>query len=95
MRIKPEIQAFITEKAKTLFPNAKVYLFGSRVSDEKAGGDIDILILSETQIEKAKIRLFRREFFKKFGWQKIDLVNFTHNEESTFLKLISKEAQQL
>ncbi len=95
MRIKSEIRTFIKENTQKICPGAKVYLFGSRLHDELSGGDIDILILSDEQIEKKRIRSFRREFFKQFGWQKIDLVNFTHKEETTFKKLISKEAQLL
>ena len=95
MRIRPEIRSFIKEKAQWLFPDTEVYLFGSRVNDELTGGDIDILLLSREHIDMKQIRLFRREIFKKFGWQKLDLVNFTFNEESTFKQLIIKDAQLL
>lgn len=95
MRLKPEIKAFIKESARELFPGADIYLFGSRVDDNARGGDIDILLLSDNKIEDDKLRKFRVWFYKKFGWQKIDLVNFTRKEESTFKKLITKQAQQL
>ena len=95
MRIKEEIINFIKKTAELLFPETDVYLFGSRVHNNKKGGDIDILLLSENKIDKRKIRDFRVAFYKKFGWQKIDLVNFTKKEQSTFKKLILTDATQL
>ena len=95
MRLKPEIKKFITETAIKLFPNSEMYLFGSRLNNHSRGGDIDILILSEEKIDKKLLRKFRIEFYKKFGWQKIDLVNFTKQENSTFKQLILPNAQQL
>ncbi len=95
MRLKPEIKKFITETAKSLFPNSEMYLFGSRLNNHSRGGDIDILILSEEKIDRKLLRKFRIEFYKKFGWQKIDLVNFTKEENSTFKQLILPNAQQL
>lgn len=78
-----------------MFPGADVYLFGSRVHDEQNGGDIDILLLSDHLIDKKQFRLFRREFYKKFGWQKIDLVQFSRHDQSVFKQLILKEARLL
>ncbi|MCW0485035.1 nucleotidyltransferase domain-containing protein [Gaoshiqia sediminis] len=92
MRLKPEIKTFIKQKAASLFPGADVYLFGSRLHDDQAGGDIDLMLLSDCSIDKKQIRLFRREFYKKFGWQKIDLVQFSRHDQSIFKQLISKEA---
>lgn len=95
MRLKPEIKAFIKETTHHLFPNADVYLFGSRVKDNARGGDIDILLLTDIKIDTKQLRNFRISFYKKFGWQKIDLVNFTKNESSAFKKLILKNALAL
>lgn len=95
MRLKPEIVAFIKETAKNLFPEVEIYLFGSRLHDQELGGDIDILILSEEKIESKKLRLFRIGFYKRFGWQKIDLVNFTKKDNSTFKKLALTSAQRI
>ena len=90
-----ELKAFIKETATKLFPNSEIYLFGSRIDEKERGGDIDILLLSEHKIENKVLRRFRLDFYKKFGWQKIDLVNFTKNDNSTFKKLILPNAQPL
>lgn len=95
MRLKPEIKTFIKENTLKLFPDGEIYLFGSRVNEYERGGDIDILILSDKKIDKRKIRLFRLNFFKKFGWQKLDLINFTKSDNSTFKKIILTDAQPI
>jgi predicted nucleotidyltransferase len=45
---KSEIEIIKTSILKTL-PNYQIYLFGSRVDDNKRGGDIDIFV--QTDIE--------------------------------------------
>lgn len=95
MRLRPEIKTFIKETAEKLFPNTEIYLFGSRLNNQERGGDIDILILSEKKINRKKLRQFRVVFYKKFGWQKIDLVNFTKDEKSIFKQLILPNAQPI
>lgn len=95
MRIKNEIAEFIKSRINTLFENTEVYLFGSRTSDGKRGGDIDILILSEKKIPNHMLRKIRVEFYKKFGWRKLDLVKFTFGESHPFKELILDEARKL
>ncbi len=38
---------------------------------------------------------FKVDFYKRFGWQKIDLVNFTFKEENPFKKSVLENAIQL
>ncbi|WP_340112500.1 nucleotidyltransferase domain-containing protein [Maribellus mangrovi] len=95
MRLKNEIKTFIKDKAHDLSPDTEVYLFGSRTNDQGRGGDIDILLLTDQMINKTRLRRFRLDFYKKFGWQKIDLVNFTKNDTSAFKRLILTTAQPI
>ena len=53
--------------------NARIYLFGSRVYDDKRGGDIDLLILSNKLTSK-DARKARLSMYDKIGEQKIDIV---------------------
>lgn len=53
--------------------NARIYLFGSRVYDDKRGGDIDLLILSNKLTSK-DTRKARLALYDKIGEQKIDVV---------------------
>jgi uncharacterized protein len=95
MRLNPQIIAFFRQKIVDPIPGAKIYLFGSRVSDEERGGDIDLMILTNTLIDKKTIRAIRVEFFKNFGWQKIDLVNLRYTDDSAFKQLIQMNAIEL
>ncbi|MBS7655803.1 nucleotidyltransferase domain-containing protein [Candidatus Bathyarchaeota archaeon] len=59
----------IAEAAKTLMPDARIYIFGSIVKGEAVGGsDIDVLIISKdipkSNIERAKIKIKIEEFSK-------------------------------
>ena len=95
MRLEPVIRDFITAHILKIDPEAKVYLFGSRTDDQAKGGDIDIMIVTEKRMPQKALRELRREFYKSFGWQKIDLINFLNNEENPFKNLISKKMIQL
>ena len=95
MRLDKKIIQFFKQAIDERKLDAKVYLFGSRTSDDALGGDIDILILSNSLIEKRLIRSIRIDFYQKFGWQKVDLVNFTYSNESAFKQLILSNAIEL
>lgn len=78
MRLTPDQQAAIRTAATEAFGGAVgVWLFGSRVDDDKRGGDIDLLI--ETQqpdvdvIVRAELA-FLTKVKTKLGEQKIDLL---------------------
>lgn len=71
----------------------KLYLFGSRVDDNKRGGDIDLLVVSK-QLSKKDLRRVRVEFFKYFGEQKIDIV-LDNGEYEPFIELIRQKAIEL
>jgi uncharacterized protein len=73
MRLEGEQIALLKNKVYSLSCKAQIYLFGSRVDDAKKGGDIDLLVVSET-LNKKDLRLIRIEFFKHFGEQKIDIM---------------------
>ncbi len=95
MRISKAKISFLKTELVKLAPNSEVYLFGSRVDDSAKGGDIDILLLSENKLDTGSFRKVRREFFKKFGWQKIDIVNLSFSEKSTFKDITLADAIHL
>lgn len=92
MRISLEMQQYFHH---CIDAGDEIYLFGSRVDDNKRGGDIDIFILSQTKYSSEKINHIKMVFMKKFGQQKLDLVNWTHKEECTFKDLVKDGAIKL
>jgi predicted nucleotidyltransferase len=95
MRLDDQIKYYLKQAIGEKIPGAKLYLFGSRTNDDALGGDIDVMILTIEPVDKKIFRTLRVEFYKKFGWQKLDLVNFTFNDESTFRQLIQTNAIEL
>ena len=95
MRLNKSIQEFITIYVKKNFPGAKVFLFGSRTDDSKKGGDIDVVILTDEKLSLSDLSKMRISFYKAFGEQKIDLVNFTYSEDSSFKNIALSQAVEL
>ena len=95
MRLRKDIAVFIKSELKKIEPHSEVYLFGSRADDNTKGGDIDILWLTDRKIPNYKIRKFKISFYKKFGWQKLDIVNFTFQEDDIFKKVAMQNAIEL
>jgi predicted nucleotidyltransferase len=91
MRLSKEEIKLLKDKLKTISPNAQLYLFGSRVDDNKRGGDIDLLVVSK-EMTKKDLRYLRIEFFKHFGEQKIDIILDNGEFENPFVKHIMKKA---
>lgn len=94
MRLDKQQIIVLKEKLQTLSKNAKLYLFGSRVDDNKKGGDIDLLVISD-ELTKKDLRLLRIEFFKYFGEQKLDIVLDDGNLKTPFVKHIFPKAIEL
>lgn len=95
MRLNPEIAIYLKQLIQAEIPGSTVFLFGSRADDNSRGGDIDLMILTDEPADKRIFRKIRLNFIKKFGWQKIDLVNFTYSNDSSFRKLINQQCVQL
>ena len=84
MRISQQEIEYFYNKIKSIDADAKIYLFGSRASDDKRGGDIDILILTNNKLSFEEKAAIRYGFMQQFGEQKIDLVNYTFKERNSF-----------
>lgn len=95
MRIATSQKNFIYNYWKERASSNQVYLFGSRVDDSKKGGDIDILVLSEKKLHHTELYKMKLSFFSKFGVQKLDVVNFSKDNESAFKKHILSYAKLL
>ncbi len=91
MRLSSQDRHLIKQTIYQLDPQAQVYLFGSRVDDNKKGGDIDLLVLSKhlgfTAQRQIKLKLY--EFM---GEQKIDLIIAPETSADPFVQLVLEEA---
>jgi predicted nucleotidyltransferase len=88
MRLSNKYIEVIKKYFNEFFKNGEVYLFGSRVDDDKKGGDIDLYLIVEehSNLFEKKIKFLSR-IKKELGEQKIDIV---FNIDSN--RLIEKEA---
>jgi predicted nucleotidyltransferase len=89
MRITENEKKVIINAAKSIDPDAQVWLFGSRTDDSKRGGDIDIGILSEKVDVMEEIDI-RQQICDKIGEQKIDLVVSKDGQQAFFKHIVTK-----
>ena len=90
MRLTPKEINEIKKVISTYDPHAQIYLFGSRVHDEKKGGDIDLLVFSQ-KIDRSQRRQIVASLWEALGEQKIDLL-VAKNKEESFVQLALEEA---
>jgi len=96
MRLTPQQQSAIRATATETFgEEANVWLFGSRVDDNKRGGDIDLLIETRqsdvAEIVRAELA-FLTKLQMKLGEQKIDvLVNYPTRHYTPPIFTIAKQ----
>jgi len=93
MRLTTEERKLLKASIYTLDNSAKIYLFGSRVNDQKRGGDIDLLVFSNN-LSRKNIRQIKDKFFRKFGEQRLDLV-VPNNYNKAFIDFILEEAVEI
>ncbi|PXW97059.1 hypothetical protein C7444_105158 [Sphaerotilus hippei] len=79
MRLTPDEQQAVRLASREAFPTGtRVLLFGSRVDDQKRGGDIDLLVelpqaLSAADMVQRRTR-FSARLYRLLGEQRIDVV---------------------
>lgn len=96
MRLSPDQQsAILTTVAETFGDEASIWLFGSRIDDNKRGGDIDLLIETSQSDVAAIVRAelaFLTKLQMKLGEQKIDvLVDYPTRHFSPPIFAIAKQ----
>lgn len=76
MRLKTEEVHAIKSAVREVFgERISVYLFGSRVENEKKGGDIDLYLeLPAERYRSMQKHLFRARLSESLGEQKIDII---------------------
>ena len=83
MRLREFERSTIVSAIRSVDPNAKIWLFGSRARDDRRGGDIDIAVLS-SQIGRRQKRAIRHAICDALGEQKLDMVVASHSTDPFF-----------
>ncbi len=94
MRLSKHTITIIREAAKHHFGlQAKVWLFGSRIDDNKRGGDIDLYIEIDTPITERVLKTCRMnaEIQSILGEQKIDILVSDPSHQRLRIHEIAKE----
>ena len=90
MRLSEFEQSIILKVIRDIDPNAEIRLFGSRIDDDKKGGDIDLLVISDKLTFRDKITITGR--LKNYlGERKIDVI-VTKELSTAFLKVAHKNS---
>ena len=94
MRLSKSTQKTILETIVKFDSKAKVLLFGSRTDDSAKGGDIDLLVISET-LTKRDLRKIKIRLQDQLGMQRFDIVLTTSDLSDSFAKMAFKEGISL
>jgi predicted nucleotidyltransferase len=93
VRLKAKEKQAILQAIHSIDPDAKVYLFGSRVDDNSKGGDIDLLVFSRKITYGDKL-LVKKNIFSALDEQKIDLI-VTKDGGEPFVQMVLELGVQL
>ena len=95
-RLSKEQIEYIKNLSLELFDSLNIWVFGSRADLNKKGGDIDIYIQvnNKKDILKPKI-IFLREFEKKFGEQRLDLLIDNNTKNKKIFEIAKKEGVKI
>jgi predicted nucleotidyltransferase len=85
-----EQKAIINTAIKTFGKTVSVILFGSKVDDKAKGGDIDLLIIPNTIVDKSEIYNQKIDFItylkNLIGFRKIDILIKYENDTRDVIK---------
>ena len=93
MRLRKSEKESIIKAIKNIDPDSRIYLFGSRVHDDRKGGDIDILVMSEKITFDDKMAI-KKKVYSEIEEQKIDIIVSKSGDEP-FVKMIFEQGIEL
>ena len=92
MRLSDYERTSIREAVTNFIPDAKILLYGSRTDDAKRGGDIDILILTDHDLDMRTRLKIEARMWEKIGEQKIDILIEKPDALSRFGRIVMPSA---
>jgi len=93
MRLRNLEKESIIKAVKSIDPDSRIYLFGSRVDDNRKGGDIDLLIITDKISLDAKLAI-KRKIFQEVEEQKIDII-LSRTGKEPFVRMIFDQGAEL
>ncbi|MBU0967466.1 MAG: nucleotidyltransferase domain-containing protein [Proteobacteria bacterium] len=93
MRLRNLEKESIIKAVKSFDPDSRIYLFGSRVDDNRKGGDIDLLIITDKISLDAKLAI-KRMIFQEVEEQKIDII-LSRTGKEPFVRMIFEQGTEL
>jgi uncharacterized protein len=94
MRLSNQARQIVRDTAREIFgDNAKVIVFGSRVDDERRGGDLDILVQTDEPVRERRRKTLQltARLQMRLGDQPIDVLLL---DPETILQPIHEEAMR-
>lgn len=95
MRLKTSEKEAILRQTSRYASGGDTYLFGSRTNPRARGGDIDLLLLTDTKLPLKRVRELRRAILSEIGEQKLDIVNFAKKATHPFKDIALQDALKL
>ena len=89
MRLSSKEIKIIKENTQKIFGKSKIILFGSRIDDEKVGGDIDLYIIPENKEDLFVKKLRLKAILEDLLFKPVDII-IARDEN----RLIEKEARK-
>ena len=89
MRLSEKEIKIIKENTKKIFGESKIILFGSRLDDNKKGGDIDLYIIPQNKDNLFEKKLKLKAVLEDILFKPVDII--VAKDES---RLIEKEAMK-
>lgn len=93
MRLSMQEHNAIVQAVKGFDPQARIYLFGSRVDDAGKGGDIDILVFSKKLTFDDKLQI-KAKLFATIEEQKIDIL-IAQDTSEPFVQMAFEDGVEL
>jgi predicted nucleotidyltransferase len=91
VRLTESEVAAIREEIARLDSQAEIFLFGSRADDTARGGDVDLLVISDSLGFREVLRL-RIQILDRIGWQQLDLIVRRRNQIKEPLTALALES---
>jgi len=94
LRLSPKEIKIIQEEVNSVFKDAKVYLFGSRLDDSKKGGDIDLYIVPKEQKDFFRKKVLLKTKLEDLLYKPVD-ITVAYNRNRAIEKEVQKNCKLL